>query len=120
MSGVERGEMIKWIVAAEENLNSCIDDLWKGESRGVGDVREKVLRVKAYVRSGGEFLAWHDVVMRRFRGEVVVGPDYWRRVEIRGRENSAFGQCVLSIVHRSDMATVTLYDGGMYSMLNSR
>lgn len=80
-SGEERSEMVKWIAAAEGNLDSCLDDLWMGESRAVKDAREKVLRVKAYVRSGGEFLARHDVVMRRFRGEIGAGLD-WRSSEV--------------------------------------
>lgn len=82
MGGEERSEMVKWLVAAEGDLNACLVDLWKGESTAVIDVRGKVLRVKAYVRSGKEFLARYDVVMRRFRGEIVAGPDHWRRKEV--------------------------------------
>lgn len=82
MGGEERSEMVKWLVAAEENLNACLVDLWKGESTAVIDVRGKVLRVKAYLRSGEEFLERYDVVMRRFRGEIVAGRDHWRRKEV--------------------------------------
>lgn len=82
MGGEERSEMVKWLVAAEGDLNACLVDLWRGESTAVIDVRGKVLRVKAYVRSGKEFLARYDVVLRRFRGEFVAGPDHWRRKEV--------------------------------------
>ncbi|GFP99367.1 hypothetical protein PHJA_002080800 [Phtheirospermum japonicum] len=73
-SDEQRGETIKRIIAAEENLEACVRDLEKAEeSTAVIEVREKVLRVKEYLSSSRDnlFTYEHDVVWDKFWGDFV-------------------------------------------------
>ncbi|KAK4437080.1 hypothetical protein Salat_0041900 [Sesamum alatum] len=61
-SDEQRAEMVYWITAAEENLDSCIHDLATDES----GVRAAVLGVKAYVNGGRDFLLRFADVLQMF------------------------------------------------------
>ncbi|KAI3454650.1 hypothetical protein Pfo_011313 [Paulownia fortunei] len=74
-SDEQRGEMMNRIMAADENLKSCLDDLGKVESTAVSEVREKVLQVKVYVSSSGDFLFGYDEVWDKFWSDIAADWD---------------------------------------------
>ncbi|KAG8379163.1 hypothetical protein BUALT_Bualt07G0059600 [Buddleja alternifolia] len=66
-SDEQRSEMMNWIMAVEENLESCIDDLRdQVESTAVSEVRGKVSEVQVYVSSSGAFLLGYAEIMQEF------------------------------------------------------
>ncbi|KAL0286058.1 UNVERIFIED_CONTAM: hypothetical protein Sangu_2751900 [Sesamum angustifolium] len=61
-SDEQRADMMYWITVAEENLQSCIDDL----ATDGNEVRATVLGVKAYVNGGRDFLLRFADVLQMF------------------------------------------------------
>ncbi|KAG8379162.1 hypothetical protein BUALT_Bualt07G0059500 [Buddleja alternifolia] len=66
-SDEQRSEMMNWIMAVEEDLESCVDDLRnKVESTAVNEVRRMVSEVQVYVSSSGAFLLSYAEIMQEF------------------------------------------------------
>lgn len=67
LSNEEKVEMLYRIFVAEENINSCLDDLEKVESTAAIEVRTKVLQAKVYLSGRGDFLMdYYDDVWHKF------------------------------------------------------